>query len=64
MCCLVMSSNLLSYLVFHSLFHFSKFHSNYLKDDPKFLILINGICARVQKIVVQKMKHKLAQRFP
>lgn len=52
-----MSSNLLSYLVFYSLFHFSKSHSNYLKDDPKFLILINGIC--VQKIVVQKMRHQL-----
>lgn len=58
MCYLVMSSDLLSYLVFHFLFHFFKYHSNYLKDNPKFLILINEMYQYL-KNVVQKTRHQV-----
>lgn len=58
MCYLVMSSDLLSYLVFHSLFHLAKYHSNHLKNDPKFLILINEMYQYL-KNVVQKTRHQV-----
>lgn len=53
-----MSSDLLSYLVFHSLFHLAKYHSNHLKNDPKFLILINEMYQYL-KNVVQKTRHQV-----
>lgn len=58
MCYLVMSSDLLPYLVFHSLFHFSKYHSNHLKNDPKFLILINEMYQYL-KNVIQKTRYQV-----
>lgn len=58
MCYLVMSSDLLSYLVFHSLFYFSKYHSNHLKDNPKIFILFIEMYQYL-KNVVQKTRHQV-----